>query len=164
MGKGRTHSERSRSRGDSWVAGQAVDLADRSRGPSVSTSVVTTSVERRRLVLRLATENPTWGYRCIHGELIGLGHRIASSTVWQTLKSNGIDPAPLRSDVTWSEFLHSQAADACDFFTVDTALLRRYYVLFFIHIERHEAFLDPAVVKGHRYWPVAAGRSKPRAA
>ncbi|MGB5757534.1 MAG: hypothetical protein WBM50_11515 [Acidimicrobiales bacterium] len=123
-----------------------------------------TAPELRRLIVRLASENPTWGYRRIHGELAGLGHRLASSTVWQILKTNGIDPAPERSDVTWPEFLHCQAAVACDFFTVDTALLRRYYVLFFIHIERHEAFLDPAVVKGHRYWPVAAGRSKPRAA
>ena len=92
-----------------------------------------TAIELRRLIVRLATENPTWGHRRIHGELIGLGHTIASSTVWQILKDHGIDPAPTRSAVTWTEFLHSQAAVACDFFTVDTATLRRYYVLFFIH-------------------------------
>ncbi|MCP4967163.1 MAG: hypothetical protein GY926_18275, partial [bacterium] len=86
------------------------------------------------------------------------------STVWQILKTNSIDPAPNRSDITWSQFLHSQAAVACDFLTIDTALLRRYYVLFFIHIGRHEAFLKPAVVKGHRRRPVAAGRLKLRAA
>ncbi len=74
------------------------------------------------------------------------------------LKASGIDQAPDRSEITWSQFLHTQAAGACDYFCVDSALLRRFYVLFFIHIERHEAFLDPAVVKGHRYWPVAAGR------
>ena len=85
-----------------------------------------TSVELRRLIVRLAKENPTWGYRRIHGELIGLGHKIAKTTVWQILKDNGIHPSPNRSDVTWTEFLHSQAAVACDFFTVDTALLRRY--------------------------------------
>ena len=72
-----------------------------------------TSTEIRRLVLRLAAENPTWGYRRIHGEPAGLGHRIASSTVWQILKTSAIDPAPERSDVTWSQFLHSQAAVAC---------------------------------------------------
>jgi len=66
--------------------------------------------------------------------------------------------------VTWTQFLRSQTAVACDFATIDTAFLRRYYLLFFIDVERHEAFLDPAVVKGHRYWPVAAGRSKLRAA
>ena len=123
-----------------------------------------TAPEIRRLIVRLASENPTWGYRRIHGELVGLGHRLATSTVWQILKDNGIDPAPERSDITWSQFLHSQAAVACDFFTIDAANLRRYYVLFFIHVERHEAFLNPAVMKGHRYWPVAAGRLKLRAA
>jgi putative transposase len=99
-----------------------------------------TSIDIRRLVLRLAAENPTWGYRRIHGELAGLGHRLASSTVWQILKASGIDPAPERSEVTWPQFLHSQAAVACDFFTVDTAPLRRYYVLFFIHIPTRQVF------------------------
>ncbi len=98
-------------------------------------------LEIRRLILRLASENPTWGDRRIHGELIGLGHRIASSTVWQILKANGIDPAPERFELTWSQFLHSQAAVACDFFTVDTAILRRYYVLLFIHIPHPTSFL-----------------------
>ena len=83
------------------------------------------AVEVRHLVLRLAAEKLTWGYRRIHGELAGLGHRIASSTVWRILKANGIDPAHHRSEVTWSQFLYSQTAVACDFFTVDTALLRR---------------------------------------
>jgi putative transposase len=99
-----------------------------------------TSNEIRRPVLRLAAENPTWGYRRIHGELAGLSHRIASSTVWQILKANGIDPAADRSEVTWSQFLYSQAAVACDFFTVDTALLRRYYVLFFIDVPTRQVF------------------------
>ncbi|MCP3912573.1 MAG: transposase family protein [Actinomycetia bacterium] len=97
-------------------------------------------MEIRQLVLRLASENPTWGYRRIHGELVGLGHGIASSAEWSILKKSGIDPAPERSDVTWSQFLHSQAAVACDFFTIDTALLRRYYGLFFIHIPTREVF------------------------
>ena len=105
-----------------------------SRGPGRPS----TAAEIRQLVVHLAGENPTWGYRRIHGELAGLGHHIASSTVWSILKASCIDPAPQRSDVTWSQFLHSQAAVACDFFTVDTALLRRYYVLFFIHIPTRE--------------------------
>jgi putative transposase len=64
----------------------------------------------RRVVLRLASENPTWGYRRIHGELVGLGHRLAPSTVWQILKTNGIGPAPERSDVAWSQFLAGSRA------------------------------------------------------
>ena len=93
-----------------------------------------TSAEIRRLALRLAAENPTWGYRRIHGELRGLGHTIAASTIWQILKDAGIDPAPTRSEVTWSEFLRSQAAVACDFATIDSVTLRRFYLLFFIDI------------------------------
>ena len=93
-----------------------------------------TAVELRQLALRLAAENPTWRYRRIHGELAGLGHRLAASTVWQILKRAGADPAPARSEVTWSQFLHSQAAVACDFAAIDTVTLRRLYLLFFIDI------------------------------
>ncbi|MGZ0217515.1 MAG: transposase [Acidimicrobiales bacterium] len=118
-----------------------------------------TSVELRRLIIRLAAENPTWGYRRIHGELAGLGHRIASSTVWKILKASGIDPAPKRSDVTWSQFLHSQAAVACDFLTVDTALLRRYYVLFFIHIPTRQVFCVGATANPTGAWTTQAARN-----
>lgn len=69
----------------------------------------------QQLVVAMATENPTWGYRRIHGELAGLGHQVAASTVWQILKNHGVAPAPHRSSVTWSAFLRSQAAAACDF-------------------------------------------------
>ena len=72
-------------------------------------------------VLRLARENPEWGYRRIHGELAGLGVTVAASTVREILKKAGIDPAPRRSASTWSQFLRSQAEMivACDFFTAD---------------------------------------------
>ncbi len=63
----------------------------------------------RALVLRLARENPEWGYRRIHRELAGLGVKIAASTVWEILKKAGIEPAPRRSAPTWSQFLRSQA-------------------------------------------------------
>ena len=100
-----------------------------------------TAIEIRRLIVEMATENPTWGYRRIHGELVGLGHRVGASTVWKILKHHGVEPAPDRSTVTWTQFLRSQAALACDFATVDTALLRRYYLLFFIDIDSREVFL-----------------------
>src|SRR6266496_2216026 len=75
----------------------------------------------RALVLRLARENPGWGYRRIHGELAGLGATVAASTVWEILKNAGIDPAPRRTGPGWSLFLRSQAEAilACDFFTAD---------------------------------------------
>jgi putative transposase len=80
-----------------------------------------TSRDIRALVLRLARENPEWGYRRIHGELAGLGVKVAGSTVWEILKKAGIAPAPRRSGPAWSQFLRSQAEAilACDFFTVD---------------------------------------------
>ena len=88
----------------------------------------------RELVLEMARDNPGWGYRRIHGELAGLGHKLAPSTVWRILKDTGIDPAPRRSGLTWQAFLQAQATTilATDFFHVDTVLLRRLYVLFFI--------------------------------
>ncbi len=75
----------------------------------------------RALVLRLAQENPEWGYRRIHGELAGLGVKVAASTVWEILKASGIDPAGPRAGPTWSQFLRSQAEAilAYDFFTAD---------------------------------------------
>src|ERR1700751_2241771 len=81
----------------------------------------TTRRNIRVLVLRLARENPEWGYRRIHGELAGLGVKMAASTVWEILKKAGIDPASRRSALTWSQFLRSQAEAilACDFFTAD---------------------------------------------
>jgi putative transposase len=85
----------------------------------------------RRLVLRLAAENPTWGYRRITGELAGLGRKVAPSTVWAILKKAGIDPAPRRSGPSWNEFLKAQAAGilAVDFFHAETITLARLYCL-----------------------------------
>jgi putative transposase len=88
----------------------------------------------RALALEMARDNPGWGYRRIHGELTGLGHKVAASTVWKILKDAGIDPAPNRRGQSWHAFLTAQARTilAADFFRVDTVFLRRLYVLFFI--------------------------------
>jgi putative transposase len=92
--------------------------------------------EIRALVLRLASENATWGYRRIHGELVGLGYRVSASTVWKILHTVGVDPASRRNGPTWSQFLTDQAKAilACDFFHVDTIGLKRVYVLFVMEI------------------------------
>jgi putative transposase len=85
----------------------------------------------KALVLRLARENPGWGYRRIHGELAGLGVKIAASTAWEILKKAGIDPAPRRTGPAWSLFLRSQAEAilACDFFTAELLDGTQAYVL-----------------------------------
>ena len=76
----------------------------------------------RRLAVEMARDNPTWGYRRICGELTGLGHKIAPSTVWEFFKAAGIDPALRRAAASWKQFLSAQAKTiaAADFFHVDT--------------------------------------------
>ena len=118
-----------------------------------------TATEIRRLIIHMATQNPTWGYRRIHGELAGLGHHIGASTVWRILKKSGIRPAPERTSVTWTQFLRSQAAVACDFATVDTALLRRYYLLFFIDITTREVFYAGITTNPTGPWTTQAARN-----
>jgi putative transposase len=88
------------------------------------------AAEVRELVVRLARENPSWGYRRVQGELVGLGIKLAPSTVWKILRSARMEPAPRRLEQSWSEFLRAQAAGIleCDFFTVDTLFLKRRFL------------------------------------
>jgi putative transposase len=90
--------------------------------------------EVRKLVLRLARENPRWGHRRICGELAKLGFDVSPTSIRRLLARAGLEPAPRRSGPSWREFLRAQAAGivACDFFTAESLFLRRYYVLFFI--------------------------------
>jgi putative transposase len=121
----------------------------------------TAIAETRRLIIRLARENPTWGYRRIHGELARLGIHVAASTVWAILKHAGIDPAPGRNSESWTTFLRTQAAGivACDFFTVDTVLLRRYYVLFFIELDQRRVHLAGITTNPTGDWTTQAARN-----
>ena len=99
--------------------------------------------EVRELVLRLARENPRWGHRRICGELRKLGFIVSATSIRRLLARAGLEPAPRRGGPSWREFLRSQASSiiACDFFTVETILLRRFYVLFFIaHASRRVWF------------------------
>ena len=97
----------------------------------------------RALVLRMARENPRWGYRRIQGELVGLGHSVAASTVWKIIKSAGLDPAPRRAGPTWRQFLAAQAGAilAIDFAHVDTVFLRRLYVLVAVEHGRRRVYI-----------------------
>jgi putative transposase len=114
----------------------------------------------RKLVIRIATENPGWGHRRVQGELTRLGHRIAASTVWQILHAAGIDPAPRRSGPTWKQFLTAPARGiiAVDFVHVDTVLLRRVYALIVIEHGTRRAHL--AGITAH---PTARGPRRPPA-
>lgn len=108
--------------------------------------------ETTSLVLRLGRENPRWGYRRIQGELLKLGIRLAQSTIAKILAEGGLGPAPRRG-ATWQAFLKTQATGvvATDFFTVDTAFLRRLHVLFFIELGRRRVWITG--VTGHPNGP-----------
>ena len=90
------------------VARPRLSWADRAVVTALAGRRPPTRLTVRELVLRLAAENPTWGYRRITGELARLGRKVAPSTVWAILKKAGIDPAPRRSGPSWNEFHYQQ--------------------------------------------------------
>jgi putative transposase len=94
------------------------------------------SEEIRELVLRLARENPRWGYQRIVGELAGVGVRVSATTVAKILRQAGVFPVGARAQLSWRDFLraHADSIIACDFFTVETLWLGRLYVLFFLEL------------------------------
>jgi putative transposase len=117
--------------------------------------------EKRELVLRLARENSRWGYQRISGELSKLGLSVSPSTVRRLLARAGLGPAPRRSGPSWREFLRAQAASivACDFFTVETAFLRRYYVLFFIELQSRRVHLAGCSAHPNGRWVAQQARN-----
>ena len=120
-----------------------------------------TGADLRALIVRLARENPGWGYRRIQGELARLGVRIAASTVWSIVQQSGMEPAPRRSSETWREFLRAQASGivACDFFTVDTVLFRRLYALVFIELSTRQVYLAGITANPTGEWAAQQARN-----
>jgi putative transposase len=113
------------------------------------------------LIVRLARENPRWGYLRIVGELKKLGITVSKTSVAAVLRRHRLPPAPRRSGPTWSQFLKTQAKGllATDFFTVETATLRRYYVLFVIEIERRVVHLLGVTANPDGPWVVQVARN-----
>jgi putative transposase len=115
----------------------------------------------RELVLRFARENPRWGYPRIAGELLKLGLRVSPSTIRRILLRNGLGPAPRCSGPSWRQFLRQQAASmlACDFFTVETLSLRRFYVLFFIELASRRVHLAGCTTNPTGAWVTQQARN-----
>ena len=132
---------------------RALDATTATAGPAIDLS------EACRLALRLAADNPTWRYRRVHGELARHGHRLAASTVWQILNNAEIDPAPTRSEVTWSQFLRSQGAVACDFATIETVTLRRFYLLLCIDIATRTVYFAGTTDHPSGVWGTQGARN-----
>jgi hypothetical protein len=120
--------------------------------------------EVQQLVVRLARENPRWGYQRLHGELLRLGRRVSASSIRRVLRAHGLDPASRRAPTTWRSFLRQQATGivACDFFTVDTVFLWRVYVLRFIELGKPAAAPCRHHRPSHRHLGCSAGPERGR--
>jgi hypothetical protein len=109
-----------------------------------------------KLILRMAAENPSWGYDRIAGAITNLGHKVCDQTVGNVLEENGIPPAPKRES-TWHEFIskHKDVLCACDFFTTEVITphgLITFYVLFFIHIGSRRVHIAGVTVNPDEQW------------
>jgi putative transposase len=116
--------------------------------------------EIRELILRLARENPRWGYQRIVGEINGLGLRVSATTVRKILREAGVGPAGERSRLSWRTFLRQQAQSmlAVDFFTVETISLQRLYVLFFIELGSRRVHLAGCTANPTGAWVTQQAR------
>lgn len=128
--------------------------ADKQGRPPLEPSVVAA-------VVRLARENPRWGYVRIQGELRKSGIHVGAGSVRRILKAHGLEPAPRRDGPGWAEFLRAQADGiiACDFFTVETVWLKTLYVLFFIEISTRKVHVAGVTAHPDSAWVTHQARN-----
>jgi transposase len=119
------------------------------------------SNECRELILRLARENPSWGYCRIRSELLKLGHALAATTIRSVLLRAGVPPAGRRSEMTWKQFLkaHAESLVAPDFFSVDTVFFKRLYVLIYMHLASRRVLLAGCTSEPNAAWMVQQARN-----
>jgi putative transposase len=115
----------------------------------------------QQLIVRLARENPRWGYQRIKGELLRLNVQVSATAIRTTLRRHGLDPAPRRAITTWRSFLRDQAAGivACDFFPVESIWLRRLYVLFFIELDTRRVHVAGVTANPDGAWVTQQARN-----
>ena len=115
----------------------------------------------RHLILRLARENPGWGYQRIRGELLKLGYPVSATTIRSVLREQRVPPVPRRGGLSWRAFLGAQARVvlACDFFTVETVRLQTLYVLFFLELRTRRVFLAGCTERPSATWVAQQARN-----
>jgi len=119
------------------------------------------SGECRQLIVRMAHENPGWGYFRIRGELLKLGHQVAATTIRSVLLAAGVPPSGRRSQLTWKQFLsaHAETLVAADFFSVDTIFFRRLYVLIYVHLASRRVLLASCTSEPSAAWVTQQARN-----
>jgi putative transposase len=117
------------------------------------------SAECRQLIVRMARENPGWGYFRIRGELLKLGYQVAATTIRSVLLAAGVPPAGRRSEQTWKQFLaaHAETLIAADFFSVDTIFFKRLYVLIYVHLASRRVLLASCTSQPNADWVTPPG-------
>ncbi len=119
------------------------------------------SEQSRLLILRMARENPGWGYFRIRGEMLKLGHLVAASTIRSVLLGAGIPPAGRRSQLSWKQFLaaHAETVVAADFFSLDTIFFKRLYVLIYVHLATRRVLLASCTAAPNQDWVAQQARN-----
>jgi hypothetical protein len=117
--------------------------------------------ECRELIIRMARENPSWGYFRIRGELLKLGRMVSATAIRSVLKRARVPPAGQRSHLTWKQFLaaHAETLVATDFFTVDTVFLKRLYVLVFVHLGTRRVLAAACTSEPNGEWVTQQARN-----
>jgi putative transposase len=115
----------------------------------------------RELIVRMAQENPRWGYFRIRGELLKLGFTVSATTVRSVLRRSHVLPAGRRSQMSWRQFLtaHAESLVATDFFTVDKVFFKRLYGLFFVHLATRRVVAAACTAEPNSAWVTQQARN-----